>query len=137
MTTFHNAKHISITINRPSSEVYHFVSNPENLPQWAAGLADTTLKKSGNEWLTNSPMGQIKIKFTDKNSYGVIDHDVTLPNGEIVYNPLRVIKNSFGSEVIFTLFQRAQMTDDEFKKDSELVRKDLEKLKSILEHGTI
>jgi len=132
MTTF-PAKHISVTINRPSNEVYQFASNPENLPQWAAGLADTTLKKSGSEWVSNSPMGQVKIKFVDKNPYGVIDHDVVLPSGEVVHNPLRVVKNSVGSDVIFSLFQRTNMTEEEFNKDSELVKKDLQKLKSILE----
>lgn len=132
MSTF-PSKNISIAINRPSHEVYKFASNPENLPQWAAGLADATLKKTGSEWVTNSPMGQVKIKFVDQNPYGVIDHDVTLPNGEVVHNPLRVVPNSAGSEVIFTLFQRSQMTEEEFRKDSDLVKKDLEKLKFILE----
>ena len=132
MTAF-PVKNISITIHRPMNEVYQFVSNPENLPLWAAGLADATLKKSGNEWVTNSPMGQVKIKFVDKNSHGVVDHDVTLPDGEIVHNPLRVVKNSTSSEVIFTLFRRPKMTEEEFTKDSELVKKDLQKLKSILE----
>ena len=127
------AKNINITINRPLSEVYEFASNPENLPQWAAGLADATLKKIGNEWVTNSPMGKVKIKFVDQNIFGVLDHDVTLPNGEVVHNPLRVVKNSFGSEVIFTIFHRPEMTQEEFNKDSELVKKDLQKLKSILE----
>ncbi|WP_216635252.1 SRPBCC family protein [Bdellovibrio bacteriovorus] len=133
MTTTLPAKHISITINRPSDEVYQFASNPENLPQWAAGLADATLRKSGNEWITNSPMGQVKVKFVDKNPYGVIDHDVELPSGEVVNNPLRVIKNASGSEVIFTLFRRPNMTEEMFAKDAELVTKDLKKLKSILE----
>lgn len=78
-------------------------------------------------------MGQVKVKFVEKNPYGVIDHDVTLPDGEVVHNPLRVIKNSLGSEVMFTLFKRPNVTDDEFNKDIELVKKDLQKLKSILE----
>lgn len=132
MTTF-PVQHISISINRPNEEVYQFASNPENLPQWAAGLADATLKKVGTEWITNSPMGQVKVKFVDKNSYGVIDHDVTLPSGEVVHNPLRVLKNSLGSDVVFTLFHRPEVTEEEFNKDSELVKKDLQKLKSILE----
>ena len=132
MTTF-PAKYISVSINRPSEEVYQFTSNPENLPQWAAGLADATLKKVGNEWVTNSPMGQVKVKFVDKNPYGVIDHDVTLPSGEVVHNPLRVLKNDLGSDVVFTLFQRTGVTTEAFSKDEALVKKDLLKLKSLLE----
>lgn len=132
MATF-PTKYISISINRSYDEVYQFTSNPENLPQWASGLADATLKKEGGEWVTNSPMGQIKIKFAENNPYGVMDHDVTLPSGEVVYNPMRVVKNSSGSEVVFTLFRMPKMTDEAFHKDAELVQKDLQKLKSILE----
>lgn len=33
------AKHISVSINRPAKEVYYYASNPENLPEWAAGLS--------------------------------------------------------------------------------------------------
>ena len=132
MNTF-PAKNISVSINSSFNEVYQYISNPENLPKWAAGLADATLKNSGDEWTTNSPMGKIKIKFVDKNLFGVVDHDVTLPSGEVVHNPLRIVKNSIGSEVIFTIFHRAEMTQDEFYKDCELVHKDLMKLKSLLE----
>jgi hypothetical protein len=32
-------QHVSIGINRTPDKVYAFASNPENLPQWAAGLS--------------------------------------------------------------------------------------------------
>jgi len=31
------AKHISVSINRPATQVYEFASNPENLPKWTGG----------------------------------------------------------------------------------------------------
>lgn len=133
MNTFSNVKHITISVGRSSADVYEFVSNPLNLPLWAAGLSEASLQKQGDEWVTDSPMGRVKIKFVEKNLYGVVDHDVTLPSGELVHNPLRVVKNSEGSEVVFTLFQGPHMTESEFQSDSELVKKDLQKLKSILE----
>src|SRR3982750_1299186 len=58
------AKHISISINRPAKEVYVFVSNPMNLPQWARGLG-STVKKDGDQWVMDSPMGKIIVKFAD------------------------------------------------------------------------
>ena len=62
-----------------------------------------------------------------------MDHDVTLPNGVTVYNPLRAIKNGKGSEVIFTLYRQPEMSEEEFQRDASMVQKDLEKLKEILE----
>ncbi|MFP5386582.1 MAG: SRPBCC family protein [Bacteriovoracia bacterium] len=109
------------------------MANPLNLPLWAHGLANSKLIHSGDEWITDSPMGKVKVKFTPDNSFGVLDHDVTLPSGDMNHNPLRVAKNSNGSEVIFTLYRRPQMTDEEFKKDADSIEKDLMKLKSLLE----
>lgn len=126
------SQHISISINRSSNEVYEFASNPENLPRWAAGLSGS-IKKVNNEWIAESPMGTIKIKFAEKNSFGVLDHDVTLPSGEKFYNPMRVFPNNNGSEIVFTLYQRNGMTGEMFDEDAKLVERDLQKLKSLLE----
>ena len=131
MTTF-PAKHISVSINRRADEIYTFVSNPQNLPQWAAGLGGS-ISRVGDDWIAESPMGAVKVKFADQNPFGVLDHDVTLPSGEIVNNPMRVLPNGDGSEFVFTLFRRPQMSDAEFAADMNAVEKDLQTLKAILE----
>jgi len=33
-------------------------------------------------------MGRVTFTLTPRNTFGVLDHDVTLPSGETVYNPL-------------------------------------------------
>ena len=127
------AKHISVSIDRIPSAVYKFISDPQNLSKWANGLSQSKLKKEGEFWVTESPMGQVKIRFCEENNYGVVDHDVILPSGEINHNPLRVIANGEGSEVLFTLYWLPRMSVAEFERDSNLVIEDLKKLKSILE----
>lgn len=127
------ARQISVSIRRPTDEVYKFAANPANLPQWAEGLSRSSMQKFGDEWIADSPMGKVKVKFAEPNSFGVIDHDVTLPSGEVFHNPLRVVRNGDGSEVIFTLFRSPQMSDAEFAKDAATVEKDLQRLKALLE----
>lgn len=78
-------------------------------------------------------MGRVTFTFAPRNDFGVLDHDVTLPSGEKVYNPLRVIRDGDGCEVVFTLRQRPEMTDEEFERDADAVARDLSKLKSLLE----
>ena len=90
-------------------------------------------KKIGEEWIAESPMGQLKVEFTKTNIFGILDHNVTLPSGVKVYNPMRVLRNNDGSEVVFTLYGRPDMSDQEFAGDAEWVKKDLEKLKTLLE----
>ncbi len=126
------AKHISVSINRPAAEIYEFASNPENLPKWAAGLSGS-ITQVGEDWLAESPMGTVKVKFAENNAFGVLDHDVTLPSGVAVYNPMRVFPNHDGSELVFTLYRRPDMSDRMFEEDASLVERDLERLKSLLE----
>jgi len=127
------SQHISIGIDRPASEVYAFAADPGNLPSWAAGLAGSRVESDGEQWFTDSPMGRVTFTFASRNELGVLDHEVRLPSGELVYNPLRVIRDGDHCEVVFTLRQRPGMTDAEFATDADAVARDLDTLKSLLE----
>jgi hypothetical protein len=126
------AQSVSVSVNRSPAEVYAFASDPMNLPKWAAGLS-ASIKNVQGEWIADSPLGKVKVKFADKNTLGVLDHAVTLPSGEVFYNPMRVCPNQAGSEIIFTVYRRPQATDPEFAKDVNAVTRDLETLKTLLE----
>ena len=128
----YQVKHISVSINRPPQEVYAFVSNPENLPKWATGLGGS-IRKVNDEWIADSPMGRIKIRFAEKNPFGVLDHEVVLESGVRINNPMRVITNGEGSEIFFTLIRQPEMTDEKFAEDARWVEKDLKILKGLLE----
>jgi hypothetical protein len=78
-------------------------------------------------------MGTVKVKFAETNQFGVLDHEVTLPSGVKIYNPMRVFPNNDGSELIFTLYRRSDVSDQEFAQDAQSVEKDLAKLKTLLE----
>lgn len=129
----HLARQISQSIHRTPQEVYEFAANPENLTRWAAGLSQAEIKKAGEWWVAESPMGPVKIRFAEKNPFGVMDHDVMLPDGQLFHNPFRVAKNGEGSEVIFTLYRQPQMDDAAFEADAEMIRQDLERLRALLE----
>jgi hypothetical protein len=125
-------RHISVSIARPPEDVYAFAADPENLPKWATGLGGA-IRKINGEWIADSPMGKVKIRFAERNRFGVLDHDVILESGVKVHNPMRVVPRGDGSEVIFTLFRQPGMSDDKFREDAEWVAKDLKILKRLLE----
>jgi hypothetical protein len=75
----------------------------------------------------------VKVKFAKKNKFGVLDHDVTLSSGAKFYNPMRVFPNNDGSELVFTIYHRPDVSDQEFAEDVKSVEKDLAKLKTLLE----
>lgn len=126
------SRHISIGIDRPTPEVYDFAADPRNLPLWAAGLAGSEVERDGEQWFTDSPMGRVRFTFTPRNDFGVLDHDVTLPSGEVVHNALRVIRDGDACEVVFTLRQRPDMTDEDFERDADAVATDLATLRSLV-----
>ncbi len=74
------------------------------------------------------------MQFTPANDLGVLDHTVTLPSGEAVFNPLRVLPGGVDwSEVVFTLRRRPEMSDANFEADAIAIATDLATLKRILE----
>ena len=48
---------------------------------------------------------------------------------------MRVVQNGDGSEVIFTVFQLADMSEDKYAEDIKMVEQDLQNLKSIVEES--
>lgn len=77
-------------------------------------------------------MGEVRVHFTPRNDLGVLDHDVTLPSGDVVNNPLRVLAHPGGTEVVFTVRQLGA-SNEEFERDCAAVAADLETLRSLVE----
>jgi hypothetical protein len=132
MTTLLQSRTLSISIGCRPDKVYVFVSNPENLPRWAAGLCKS-IRKSGAGWIVETTQGPMNVRFVKNNDLGVLDHYVTPAPGVEVYVPIRVLPNGSGSTVLFTLFQLPGMSDEKYAEDAGLVTRDLETLKRVLE----
>lgn len=126
------SRHISTRIDRPVGEVYDYASDPANLPTWASGLGASVELVDG-QWIAESPIGRVAFAFVPRNEYGVLDHDVTLSSGETVYNPMRVIADRTGCEVLFTLRRQTGTSDEDFARDADAVSADLATLKRVLE----
>jgi hypothetical protein len=129
-------RHLTVHIDRPASAVYAFASDPKHLPLWAAGLGSAVEHVDGR-WYVETAGGRVGLDFAPANEYGVLDHVVTLPDGEVVYSPVRVIADlaggAGGCEVVFSLRRQPEMTDEDFERDATLVAADLDQLKAVLE----
>ena len=124
--------HISERIGRPADEVFEYAVDPANLPEWAPGLGSSVENVDGR-WFVDTPMGRVGFAFVERNALGVLDHEVTLPSGEVIYNPMRLIPDGGGCEAVFTLRRQPGMSDQEFASDAEAVAADLARLKKIVE----
>lgn len=124
--------HVGQHIACSAARAYAFARDPANLPVWAAGLGGAVEQVDG-QWRVRTPEGDAVLTFVPVNAFGVLDHTVVLPDGTSVDNPLRVLSDGEGCEVVFTLRRRPSMTDSELEEDAAAVRADLLALKRVLE----
>jgi hypothetical protein len=128
-----NARTISTSIARDPETVYRYASNPENLIHWLGSFVLST-ENRGGQWILHTSEGPMEWTFIEKNEFGILDHQVSLPSGKLILNPMRVVANGKkGSTVLFTLFQTEGMSDADFERDAGMVQRDLDSLKAILE----
>ena len=128
----HESRHIGQPVACPAQVAYDYASDPRNVPEWAPGLG-SAVEQVGGTWFIESPMGRVAVAFAPPNEFGVLDHSVTLPTGEFVHNPMRVIPDGDGCEVVFTLRRQDGVSDDDFEQDAAAVAADLRTLKQLLE----
>src|SRR5262245_48152537 len=123
---------LSVRIDQPFAKVYEFLVDPANWNRWAFGLGKS-LRQSNGGWIADSDGGIVRVHFTTRNQYGVLDHTVIRPAGAQVYVPMRLITNGIGCELLFTLFREPGITDEHYNADADFVQRDLNGLKLLLE----
>lgn len=131
-TATSESRTLSVRIDQPFARVYEFLVDPANWNQWAFGLGKS-LRRSGSGWIADSDSGTLKVRFTARNQYGVLDHTVVRAAGAQVYVPMRLITNGSGCELLFTLFREPGITDERYNSDANFVQGDLDRLKKLLE----
>ncbi len=68
-----------------------------------------------------TPTGWVGIRFVPANEFGVSRPHCEMPDGQSFLNPMRVVPNGEGCEIMFTLFQLPEMDDEQFGRDAEMV----------------
>ena len=129
------AKVVTCQVGLPAPDLYEMLWRPECFPLWASGLADASLRRDGEAWLAQGPEGPVRITFTDRNAFGVMDHGVDLGGGRVVRVPLRIVANGAGSEVMLTLFRQPGVSAEKFAADEAWIRRDLAALKALAEES--
>lgn len=126
---------ITVSIGRPYGEVYEFLADPLNFTRWAS-LPDSTMEQlGGSDWLVELPRGRRVIRFSPRNSFGVLDYQV-FDKGEDggPATPVRLIANQGGADLMLVWFNR-DVSEEVFRSQVEWIRSDLQRVKTLLEGG--
>ncbi|MGD7001326.1 hypothetical protein [Corynebacterium halotolerans] len=130
-----DSRHLSVVVAAAPATVYATARDLARLPEWAAGLAARELRIIDDATVElDSLMGRVRVEFSVRNELGVLDHTVTLPDGSVTDNPLRVVAHPHGAELIFTV-RRGASPSEEFDRDCEMVAADLRQLARLAEQS--
>ncbi len=128
------ARVVTALVAVPVQTVYEFARQVEHMPRWASGLA-SGVQRRGEKWFATSPMGEVEVAMTAANPFGVLDHEVTLPDGTSVLNAFRATPVGSETMLTFVVVRAPGTTWEAFDADVAHVQRDLEALTRLLESG--
>lgn len=125
----------SVAIDRPPGEVYQYLADARNWPQWSVVNVLAIEATTDPDWWTmTTPRGTGELRIRGDATAGLLDHDFRDPQAAWTV-PARIVPNGRGSEFLITFFQPPVLDDDEFDRQAALVDTELATLKDILENG--
>jgi hypothetical protein len=127
---------LSVTIDRPASDVHSFLSDAANWPRWA--VVNVLAAEPGDEpgwWRIATAQGRGEIRIRADAATGVLDHDFRDPDdpGWMATVPARVVANGRGADFVITSLQPGELDDEAFDRELAVVATELTTLKEVLE----
>jgi hypothetical protein len=120
----------SVTLPADHTEVFDFLANPENLPQWAVGFC-RSIRPDQDRWLVDTGHGEVPMRYIADPTLGVIDFHFTPALEVEAVARSRVVPNGDGAEYLFTQFQTPGMPDEVFEAQRSTLADELEVLRML------
>lgn len=110
MTLHTKSAHYAVT----PDQLFAYLSNIENLPDWAVTFANS-IRKDGDDYLVKNAGGELFVHFKTDAATGVIDIYAG-PSVDMMWCwPTRVTADNMGGSVYtFTCVKMPQQSDEEF-----------------------
>jgi hypothetical protein len=123
---------ISVTIRATPDEVFDFVSDVGNWPEYT-DFAPRVEHIAGHLWLLDSPQGPVAMETHFNPEFGLLDATVTQASGEETFIPYRVVPNKGGAELMMTNFKSLNDSDADYREQVGWMRDELDGVKRIVE----
>ena len=123
-----NARSVTATFHAPATEVFAYLADVENLPEWATEFARELKVVDGKHKVVNG-LGEFFFRIDSDPESGVIDMRAGPTEDELALFPTRVVAlPDGGSAFTFTMFQTPGMPDDLFESQHASLLRELENL---------
>jgi hypothetical protein len=119
----------------PRARVFEYMSNIENLPEWATEFAREMRCESGEYRVVNN-LGEFLFEIRADEATGVIDMYAGPTREELAVFPTRAVALPDGrTSYSFTMFQAPGMPDELFESQHASLERELAGLEAILGGG--
>ena len=123
------ARTVTAVLDAPSEHVFGFLSQIENLPEWATEFARELKIEDGKTRIVNG-LGEFCFAIEADPGTGVIDMYAGPTEDELGLFPTRVVALSGGrSAYTFTMFQAPGMTDELFESQHQSLLREFENIR--------
>lgn len=123
----------SIVIDRPATEVFDYLADARNWPQWSVvNVLGIDASDDPQWWQMTTPRGPGLLRIRSDTATGLLDHDFKDPQAAWTV-PARVVQDGRGAAFLITFFKPAILDDEEFERQAALVDVELATLKRVLE----
>ena len=122
----------SVDIGAPVAEVFAFLANPMNWPQYAVVNLRAVAAGADGWYRATTKFGEGEIKIQPVRELGVLDHVWRDPQASWQVN-CRAVPNGSGATVMMTFFQPSAMSDTQFDTAMAELDIELDTLRELLE----
>lgn len=124
-----NSRTATTLLDAPPKDVFAYLADIENLPEWATEFA-RELKHVGGRHKVVNGLGEFFFELRPDETTGVIDMLAGPAEGELAVFPTRVVGLPDGSSAFtFTMFQAPGMPDELFEAQYASLLRELENVR--------
>lgn len=126
---------MQISIARPWREVCGFLAEPRHYARWASWIGPS-LRQRGGEWSVRRPRGGwAKVRFSERNAFGVADHWLLEDEDHARLVALRALPHGEGCEVLLTLFREHGSDEAAWARQLAAAQQGLQQLCDVVDGG--
>ena len=123
---------VTTVLDAPRERVFAYMSEIENLPEWATEFARELREEDGEYRVVNN-LGEFVFEIRADERTGVIDMYAGPTREELAVFPTRAVALPDGrTSYSFTMFQGPDMPDELFESQHASLRREIENLERIL-----
>ena len=121
---------VTAVLDAPSEVVFEYLSQVDNLPEWASEFARELKYVDGKAKVVNG-LGEFFFSIEADSDTGVIDMYAGPTEEQLAIFPTRVVRlGESKSAYSFTMFKAPDMPDDLFESQYESLRREFDNIRS-------